>query len=579
MSTPSWPVAIEAAGGVAVGTTLWRFRNQLRVTVVCKATFTFAPDGTVTPSKPLDLRRAEVHGQDDPRRSIVGVSDLAPRLLRADVLFVGHAWAIGGRKVGHVPVRLMVARGDGTPLFDKRLDVYGDRTTKPGEVPTEPQPFTKMPLVYERAYGGIGWADNPIGVGVAGDGTGRIKVPNVVHPAWQGGGVNPPGFAPISSFWPARRRLLGTVPRRQLEAPVGEIPDELDWNYFQAAPFDQRVDFLQGDEWIVLEGLHPEHAVVRTRLPGAKAGARVTTRDGIELPLKLRADTLAIHGDAERCTVTWRGNFPVPDLETAAGMRAVAGIELPGVVVDWPEPAPLSRTQVWDTEQSTDGQPKPNAAAEVRRFDGTMTLDDEDLVVEEIDGEVSRLAKRPAGSPIDAGAPRQPPVRGAPPVPQTKPRGAASSDPKAPFPIAPPAAGGAVKADIPGAPWARGAAPVVPRPQSPFAGTMRIEDAQDAPEPGLSRVESPTAVAPTVRAPEAVVLAQSIASTLAYARTAPGGVELPPGGVGAPPDAVPPARAHVESPTAVSPVMPAAAPAPKGDGDDVGADPTKKPGG
>src|SRR5580692_1992670 len=45
---------------------------------------------------------------------------------------------------------------------DKTLDVIGDRVWRQG-VPTDPERFTEMPLTYGKAFGGDGFAQNPLG--------------------------------------------------------------------------------------------------------------------------------------------------------------------------------------------------------------------------------------------------------------------------------------------------------------------------------------------------------------------------------------------------------------------------------
>ena len=66
-------------------------------------------------------------------------------------------------------------------------------------------------------------------------------------------------------MWAARRTLLGKTPRKALDQAIAEIPDDFDFAYFQSAPSDQRCESLRGDEWILLEGLHPSLAVIRSR--------------------------------------------------------------------------------------------------------------------------------------------------------------------------------------------------------------------------------------------------------------------------------------------------------------------------
>ena len=88
----------------------------------------------------------------------------APYLARAGVVLSGYACAPGGQPVTSAAVRLGLA-GD-RRLIDKTLHVYGDRMGT-----TVPQPFRRMPLVYERAWGDRANLENPVGVGAAGGAT------------------------------------------------------------------------------------------------------------------------------------------------------------------------------------------------------------------------------------------------------------------------------------------------------------------------------------------------------------------------------------------------------------------------
>src|SRR5262249_11782414 len=143
--------------------------------------------------------------------------------------------------------------------------------------------------------------ENPFGLATT------AGVASIVDPAAPG---RPAGFAPLGRDWPARRRLLGAVPRQMLEGPAAAIPAGFDWSYFQAAPLDQRTELLRGAEWIVLEGLHPERPRLVTRLPGARGLARVYGVSAFDASegrmLDLYADTLRIDGADQRCTVVWR---------------------------------------------------------------------------------------------------------------------------------------------------------------------------------------------------------------------------------------------------------------------------------
>jgi hypothetical protein len=335
-------------GATSVALMAWRHRSVLRVTVIAKATFSIACDTAMPRTRPQKIITQEVHHGNMPSHSVRLTTDLAPYLERADVLFTGSAYAPPGATLESMHVRLGVYDG-GRALLDKALLVR-----KAGG-------FREVPLVYDRAYGGIGWADNPFGVGVDGG-----AEPSILDPEEPTRTV---GFGPISQSLPSRKKLLRGA-RRALVGDVPTLADDIAWEYFQAAPRDQRIDWLRGDEWIVLDGLHPSLPSARTRLPGARGLARVHGLDRFGVadgqPLDLHADTLRIDGDDRQVTVTFRGVFPVADEAALSAVSVVAGIEMPGAPIAWPTVLP-PRAPVVRTEPAM-----PPARARM----GTMVLED-----------------------------------------------------------------------------------------------------------------------------------------------------------------------------------------------------------
>jgi hypothetical protein len=323
--------AAVAVGDVAVAALAWRFGGVLRVTVVAKATFAFAPDATMARVSPQPIVGGEVHHGGNPARSIRLTTDLAPYQHRTDVLLTGHAHAPNGLVLEALPVRLSIFDG-GEPVVDKTVLVR-----KAGGM-------TSLPLMYERAYGGPGFPDNPFGTGLV---RGSPE-PNVVDP------FDPKrlaGFAPIGAGWPARRRLLGPLRRLVLATNhVVDLPDEFDWSYLQAAPEDQRTGFLRGDEWIVLDGMHPVHPRLRTQLPGARGLGLVYGLSPWGVlegqPIALHGDTLRIDVDEERVTLTCRAAFPLASEDALARVRVALGIELPGAPIAWPDHATFERASM-----------------------------------------------------------------------------------------------------------------------------------------------------------------------------------------------------------------------------------------
>ena len=455
-------LALPGSNAAAVA---WRAQGTLHITVIAKASFAFAPDAAMARTEPQEILRAEVHHGKSPARSVRFTSDLAPALACADVLFTGSAHAPPGAPVGSLPVRLALFE-DQRALLDKRLFVH------------DPSGVTRVPIVYERTGLGLDETENPFGL------TSTAAEANIVDPAQPG---RPAGFGPLGRAWPARRRLRGAVPRRELEGAIAEIPEGFDWAYFQAAPLDQRVDLLRGDEWIILEGLHPDLPRFRTRLPGARGLARIHGLAAFGIaegqPLELHLDTLCIDSDEQRCTVVCRRSFPVPDEAALAAVRVVAGIEVPGEPSAWFEPRATSQA---GARPSTSGDAlvaiADDAMASAERHPTEVLEDVSDrlqmtVAVMPVDTEsLSRGAALPfrPGSPELATSPETPGAEGRP-LPLFTGTVNISSDPE-------------------------NAAPQ--RPAMPFAGSAA------APTPfAVPRTSEPVAPPVPVRAPALVMVA------------------------------------------------------------------------
>src|SRR5262245_24262149 len=117
---------------------------------VVKATFTLgekvAPAAEQVPVRPKD----EYTGEPG-RSSLKAVSDLSLLKPGTDVLLFGSACAPAGQKVPQTDVTLAVG-----PVR-KTVRVFGDRTWQPGlmgDKTSPPVPFERMPLVWERSFGG-----------------------------------------------------------------------------------------------------------------------------------------------------------------------------------------------------------------------------------------------------------------------------------------------------------------------------------------------------------------------------------------------------------------------------------------
>lgn len=272
--------------------------------MIVKATLAIADDGQMRLAEPEPIVRAD-RLRFAPG-SVEAASELAPYLPNAGVTVTGHARA---QAVGatHGLVRLVVAR-DGVSLVDKSLEIMGDRS----DPSSPPEPFDAIPILYERALGSPILMTNPVGLGA------DRASPNILNPR---DSMRPGGFGPIAPSWSPRAQRIDEATRRALREPEARLPDAFDFAYFQAAPDDQTLPFLRGDETIVLDGMRLGTRSWSLRLPGLIARA---ARESTATAIDLVADMLAIDVDRAVATVVYRGSFALSG--DANDVRVSAGI-------------------------------------------------------------------------------------------------------------------------------------------------------------------------------------------------------------------------------------------------------------
>lgn len=313
---PDFPIPIMVLGAAKGGTALFRQGGKLHLTCVLKSTFQLVPGAPMKQVSTQQLFRKEVNRYDNPCLSIIASNEIVPYLPRVDVVMTGHARAPEGRSVPRLNVRLALYHG--IALLDKTVHVYGDHNGK------EFVPFEQMPLEYERSVGGPGHLENPYGTGnLPGS-----KLPNLMNPQDPGSVA---GFGPIAQRLPVRSSKLGKLTPSALSQTIPEFPDDFDWSYFQAAPTDQQLPSIMGNEWIVLEGIHPEMTRLSSRLPSVRAIATIfgTNPNDLEATqsLQLRIDMIRIDADALRCCVVARGVVQIADEQNLSTIRVAGAME------------------------------------------------------------------------------------------------------------------------------------------------------------------------------------------------------------------------------------------------------------
>lgn len=121
------------------------------IALLAKRTYVFDADGSTLGPAPeqLPLRPKALH-DGEPTGLLLADTEAWPYKLRTDVVVHGHVYAHGARRQVDAAVAVGAARRDLRVSGDRRCarSAYG------GVHFSDPEPFDRMPLQYDRAYGG-----------------------------------------------------------------------------------------------------------------------------------------------------------------------------------------------------------------------------------------------------------------------------------------------------------------------------------------------------------------------------------------------------------------------------------------
>jgi hypothetical protein len=293
---------------------------------VLKATFDIAPSGVLSlapqqrpfmPEAERWEKSAEASFRLEPEGTFFKPA--------TDVVLVGHAWA-RTRDTRELLVSFQVG-----PM-KKDVRVVGDRTwyRSLGNIaPTAPLPFERIPLRYERAFGGWDRSHpdparhqfdprNPVGIGFRAGGSRfeeGLRLPNLEAPheplrSW-GQRPAPAGFGFIAPEWQPRAALAGTHDAAWEKTRKPKLPRDFDRRFLNAAaPGLVAPGYLRGDEQVRI--VHASSTGnLSFALPGTPPPRLVALRskrlDDAEIALQL--DTVVVDTDAMKLVILWRGNL------------------------------------------------------------------------------------------------------------------------------------------------------------------------------------------------------------------------------------------------------------------------------
>ena len=274
------------------------------LTLCVKASFQLMPGDVAEPGD-AQMLNGDVYVDDDINKGLKYDSDFAIFKPNADLLLKGTCYTPEAKPVPKCSVCFAVAG------VQKTLNVFGTRYANPGvlgDSASSAEPFTSMPLSYENTYGGTGYKKNPAGKGRDKDENGLTWWPNVVDPDL--GDKEPAGFGPINRSWTQRVSKLGSYGGDYMEKRWPWFPEDFEWEYFNAAAEDMQYNgYLNGDESLFFENLHPSISEYRSQLPGVKPRCFLQEHEGGEdfREVEMNLDTLFVDMDTEQVSLVWRG--------------------------------------------------------------------------------------------------------------------------------------------------------------------------------------------------------------------------------------------------------------------------------
>jgi len=299
-----------------------RDKNGAEVWVVAvRGTFLIAPDGAISLAENQEEICLVPKYRGEPgKSSLLYESDLVHTKPTTDVILHGHAYTPGGKQAIYVDATLKIGE------VVKTLRIFGDRFWEQGLIEltiTDPQPFEKMPLIYERAFGGedkklrahknISWEPrNPIGTGfavesnnIAGQRLPNIENPKLLIKSWNDRPL-PAGFGPIAGNWSPRAEFAGTYDEKWKKERYPLFPNDFNERFYLCSPEDQLPSsHLRGGETVELYNLTPEGRL-RFELPRVALAFSTYFFSGEVVDHRPVVHSVILEPDVPRVVIVWQ---------------------------------------------------------------------------------------------------------------------------------------------------------------------------------------------------------------------------------------------------------------------------------
>jgi len=293
-----------------------------------KATFEFGGrDEPRLASRQNNMAFADIYAGEPGASSLLYESDANWGRQTTDIAVMAHAYP---RREGDRETDITVRVG----ALTKSAHVFGDRTWT-GSVrtarPSSPKPFERIPLIYERAFGGTddsptdrneleGEPRNPVGRGLRAAHSRlpleSIALPNVEDPNQPIGSLgdrpSPVGFTFVAKGWKPRSDFAGTYDAAWQIDRMPLLPKDFDRRFYTAASAGLTSPSVIGGEVVELVNVtasrRERFAIPRVSL---QAGFHV---DAAPTMMPMRLDSVVIDAVNAKLVMVWHGSHPVNGL-------------------------------------------------------------------------------------------------------------------------------------------------------------------------------------------------------------------------------------------------------------------------
>ena len=282
--------------------------------LIVKASFKIGQQWVLADKQVPPVEIDEYWGEPE-NSSLKYASDYHTGKPTTDILMVGSACPPNGEAVKQLDVSLSVG-----PVR-KTIRVFGHREWLDGRV-TEPQPFQTMPVVYERAFGGVHEVEgqvaslesrNPVGCGYAGkrsvEEMNGMPLPNLEDPdnliCQYTDQPQPSCFAPHSPNWLPRQAHAGTYDEAWQQQRAPYLPFDFNKQFFNMAHSDLVCPgYLRGGEAVHITNMHSA-GDLQFNLPQINLVSRVSLDKGEQNP-SFNLETLIIEPNDLNLRMVWR---------------------------------------------------------------------------------------------------------------------------------------------------------------------------------------------------------------------------------------------------------------------------------